>query len=689
MLALLHLALVAALALRLRARVKLLRDFAGLPGALFSLGVALFLVTWFDFALYLACGWGSLQSTLSFVGLVGALAWLWRDPPADATAPAGSTSLTPPRDPALWSVPPAFWFLFALVVSRFAFGVLVDAEGTVWCNFNFVDTAFHLSIAQALLAAPHWPPVDLDMAPFPLKYHFLADFAVAQLARFGLTPLTALRVLNLLSAAALVGALWSACAHWLRLSARWTLLAALLFLFLNPALLNLVHWLALQPPFFDLSRPFDGLFHYPYFNFEFSLNNLIEPQRGLLFSLPVLLLILHATVASGRADDSCARPFLLPAFALVCLLPFAHIVGFAVLALTLAPLLWLHRAAFLPAWPRWLPFFGVGLAQLYYLLAFGPPTHPGFSGWDVAQHLSLGEFSAFPALLRRAVFWFFADGDFLVWGALFAAIAFVARRSPATAPLRAFLHTWRWYFAATLACFVLVNFYRYALAWGDSNKFLLFLHLALALLITVGAATVFTARPDHPTAPPFPPPARGRLAFLSPALWWFFFLLCVTPPAYEFYQWVIASPHAKIILFHKNTRAAAGWLREHTAPDAVVLTGAFADAHWLTALAGRPTLAGIYSDWNPYLQPDRGERIRRIYEDADFSDLAALGIRYVCLSGHERQRYRLSPRWLDLMAHSPALVFHNGDGPQDHFSVYLFDASRLAPRQDHRPSHAH
>lgn len=641
MLALLHLLLVVVLAGRLRPRTALLRDFPGLPGYLLSLGFTLFLVNWADFAVYAICGLGPLYLTLTTLLPGLALLATYRGP-------------VPPPAPAS-PLSPGFVFLFALVVSRFAFGVLVDHEGTVWSNFNFTDTAFHLSIAQAFLAAAHFPPVDLDMAPFPLKYHFLADFAVAHLARLGLTPLAALRILNLLSAAALVGAVWGTFERWLKLSARWTLLAALLFLFLNPALLNLLHWLALRPPFFNPANLFDGLLHYPYFNFEFSLNNLIEPQRGLLFSLPVILLVLHATFAAAPI-----RP--VTAFVLVCLLPFAHIVGFAVLALSLAPVLWTHRAAFLPAWPRWLPFLALGLAQLYYLLAYGPAGNPAFSGWDVAAQLPLPEFAAFPAFTRRLLFWFFASGDFFLWGAVFAALALCTRRHPWSASVRDFVRTWRWYFAATLACFVLINFYRYAFAWGDSNKFVLFLNLGLALFIALGAAQFL----------------RSRFAFLSRGLWWFFFLLCVAPPAYEFHQWVIASPHAKIILFHRNARAAADWLQAHTPRHAVVLTAAFNDTHFVTPLAGRPTRAGIYSDSNPYLQDDRAERIRRVYEDADFTQLAALGVDYVCLSGGERLRYRLSPRWMDLCQSSPALVFHNGDGPQDHFSVYLFEAIRLS-----------
>jgi hypothetical protein len=666
MLALLQLLLIGVLAYQLQGRAELLESFKGLPRYLCSLGLTLFLATWANFLFYVVFGWGGTQQLLSWAALVLPLAWfLFAPNPGTGAVPAASPSAPSSSRGNGW-----FLFLAGFVVIRFATGLIVDRDGNIWTNFNFVDTAFHLSVANAFLAAPHFPPVDLDMAPFPLKYHFLADFQLAHLVRLGLSPLKAIWLMNLISAAAMVGAVWAAFERWLRLPPRWVMLGAFIFLCLNPALLNFIHYLALHPPYFNPDDPFYGIVRFPYFNFEFSLTNLLEPQRGLLFSLPVALLILHGTFGDG--DAAAPGPLAprdqtrtLQSFCLVCLLPLAHVVAFAVLALALAPKLWRHRGWFFARGGWWLPLFAVGLLQLFYLLFYGPAGNPAYSGWDVALSLPLGDFSAFPAFTRRIVFWFFVDGDFLFWGLLFAGLA-LARRpahpggSDQSPPLRNFLRQWQWYFAACGFCFALINVYRYSFTWGDSNKFMLFVNLGLSLVIVLGAAQ-------------WP----GRRQVVARALWWFFLILCVAPPAFEFYREVASAAHGKILMFHRNARAAAAWLRANTEPSSVVLTSAYNDIHFVTALAGRRTLAGIYGDSNPYRRDEQRDEIRRTYEQADFASLRLLQARYVCISGYERLKYKLDPKWTDLMTSGTAVLFHVGGGPDDHDSVYIFDATQL------------
>jgi hypothetical protein len=416
--------------------------------------------------------------------------------------------------------------------------------------------------------------------------------------------------------------------------------------------------------------PFDGVLAFPYFNFEFPLYNLIEPQRGLLFTLPIVLLILHAAFGAGENPPGApapeaARTRTLQAFLLICLLPLSHIVAFAVLALSLIPKLWAHRGWFLTRARWWAPLFVLGLLQLFYLQSYGPPTNTQFSSWDVAAALPLDEFAAFPALIRRALFWFFIDGDFLFWGALFAALALVlrtfsGRAGDTSATLRQFGGRWKWYFAACGFFFLFINVYRYSFAWGDSNKFVLFLNLGLALVITLGAAQWL----------------GGRRRVLSLALWWFFFGLCVAAPAYDYYQWVFVSPHGKILLFVKNERLAAEWLKTVRPRSSIVLTAAYQVYHFVTPLGGLPTPAGIYADSNPYRQDDRDTDIRRIYEQADFSLLTKLHLRYVCISNAERRTYRLNPIWTELMKNEQAVAFHAGP-EQDSYSVFIFDVPQL------------
>jgi len=357
MLAILYLVFIGILAFQLQTRVALLAGFRGLPRYLCSLGLTLFLANWVNFLLYVLLGWGGLYLRLSWVLLLLTVLFLsgfWK----------AANLRPPPRTPAgPWN----FWFLFlaVFVLARFYAGLDVDGGNNVWSVFNFVDTAFHLSVANAFMAAPHFPPMDLDMAPYPLKYHFLADFHLAHLVKLGLPALSSIWIMNQVSALVMVGTLWATFERWLRLPSRWIMLAGLMFLFMNTALVNLIHYLVLRPSFFDAGNPFFGLLRYPYFNFESLLANMLEPQRGLLFSLPIVLLILHATFGArpAGAPDQADRSRTLWAFSLVCLLPLGHIVAFAILVPCLLPALWRQRVWFLGRFHFWLPALAIGCSS--------------------------------------------------------------------------------------------------------------------------------------------------------------------------------------------------------------------------------------------------------------------------------------------------------------------------------------
>ncbi len=661
MLVAVYLVLLGVLAVHLRPRIPLLAALPGFPGYLASLGVTLFLADWINFLAHALAGWSWIYWTLAWATPALALGVLSR---------RSTNSLSKLRNLLRQLASVRTWngcFLFFLgfVLLRFYTGIVIDDDDRVWVNYNFVDTAFHLSVVNAFLEADRFPPMDLDMAGYPLKYHFLADFFVAHLAQMGAPRIGAMWLMNLISASVLVGTIWSVFARWLQLPPRWILLAGLLFLFLNTSLVNLLHFLWLRPPFFNVSDFYYGLFWFPYFNFEAMLTNLFEPQRALLFTMPIALLVLHAIFHPPAPASSPTH--VLPAFIVICLLPLAHIVAFAVLAACMIPTLWLHRTWFLSQWRAWLPFFALGLLQLLYLQSYGPPTHPAYSSWDATTSLPLDEYTIFPRYLRRLVFWFFVNGDFLGWAAFFVGLAFLLRliarshqRDPG-APLLRFLHRWRWYFTICLAIFAVINFYRYSFSWGDSNKFVLFLNLGLALVITLGAARWIGT----------------RLAPLSLAFWWFFTVLCVTPHAYGFYRNILAQSHGKILLFEPNGRAAARWLQSINRPDELVITAPYNLIHFVTPLAGLPTLAGIYADSNPYRQDEREAQIRRIYEQADFALLRELDAAYVCISRNERRKITLHPRWIQFMQDRTAVAFHAGGGPDDYHSVYIFDVRRL------------
>ena len=681
--ALLYLLVLAVLARQLQSRAVLLAPFRhGLPGYLLSFGLTLFLAAWADFALYAIFGWGFLKPWFSWLVVLGPmLAFAYHDWLLPRERPGIAW-----RKLARWNV----WFvlLAAFVLVRFYLNLTVDDEGLIWCNFNFFDTPFHLSVTNAFLQSPRFPPTDLDMPPYPLKYHFLADFHVAHLVRLGLPALKAIWFMNLVSGLVAVGAVWAAFERWFSLPARWTALACLVFFFLNPSLVNLIHYFAYHPPFYHVERPFYGLMGFQYFNFEALLGNYLEPQRGLLFTLPVIFLILQALFgpapvdaaapsgsspsvpasASISASGSDREPRqVLWAFILICLLPFGHIVAFAVMTFAAVPAVWRQRAWLFRHAGWWLPFFLIGMLQLLYLRSYGPATNPAYSGWDADNFIPLQEYANLPGYLRRAVFWFFANGDFLAWGLFFAAsvLLFGGRRGDAASPgsaLRQFLRRWRWYLGVCLGCFALINVYRYSFDWGDSNKFVFFLNLGLVGVIILGAAQ-WLGR-------------RGRV--FSHVFWWFFFLLCILPPSYNFYRRILATDHDMVLLFTPNDLAAADWLKTAAGPKDVVLTSANAQIHFVSSLAGRRVRSGIYGESNPYLAKGLLETIRRVYEEGDLSLLPRLNTRFVCISPTERRNYHLHPRWHELMANGTGVAFHaGGKDAEDGTSVFIFDSQSL------------
>lgn len=656
--ALIQLLLVGALAGRLQHRVVLLESFKGLPRYFCALGLTVFLVVWGEFLLHAVFDWGVAYQVATWSGLGGALVAAWWTRPARS----GSWDEAVTR-PERWNY--CFWGFAIFLVLVFGLALRVDAEGNVWWNFNFSDTAFHLSVANSFLATPGFPPRDLDLWPYPLKYHFLADFEVAHLARLGLSPLTALRGMNVIGAATLAGSLWAVFERWLRLPRPWVLLACCVFLGLNTALINLIHFGLFEPVYFSPAHPLTGVLLYPYFNFEFALGNYFEQQRALVFAFPVLLVAFDAVAARREAEAGGGRGVAW-AVAIACLSPFAHIVGFAMLGAAALPAAWRERRR-LTGWLPWgWPLVVLMLAQLAYLAGYGPPVHADFSGWDARDSLPLGEFAGVPMLPARVIFWFFVDGDFLLPGLLLAAVALAARRwlTGATwCELRRYLGEQRWLLAAGLAALVGVNFYRYSFDWGDSNKFVLFLNLALTPVIVFGVA----AWRD-----------RGwRVA--SGFCWTLLMGLSLWAPGFIFYHDAVRKPPGSELLFQHAGVAAAAWLRAETQPEDVVLTSANNIVHFVTSLAGRPTLAGLYGMSNPYRQDERVATIRKIYAEGELWRLRELGVRYVCLSRNERRRYRIHPIWRELSERGEAVAWHEGE-PGDYDSVFIFDVRKLPVR---------
>ncbi|HEU5078259.1 MAG TPA: hypothetical protein VFT72_03565 [Opitutaceae bacterium] len=654
MLLVLNFALVLCLSWQLAGNGLLLRELIGVPRFLASLALAFFLNAWIGFLVYALIGWGNGYA-ITNLGLLSLLIFYLRrtQGPIDVADKC-------------WLRRPNLWFLAiaALVMVRFATGVYKDDSGGVWSNYNFVDTAFHLSIVRSFLNSQAFPPMSLNVAEYPLKYHFLADFYVAYLYQFGLSALTALRVMNIIGALCMVGTTWAVLERWLRLEGRWIALAFTLFFFLNPAITNVVHYLTFRPAYYNTKNFFEGLLAFPYFNFESTLTNLFEPQRGLVFSFPIILLALNAFFT--KVEDSVIQgQRLVQAMCLVCLMPFAHIVGFAVLAASSFQSIIRFRSVLAK---YWLPILGFTLLcalQLLYIFCFGPPIEKEFGAWDVATAIPLAEFGQVGGPARRVLFWIFANGDYLIWGCVFGAIAIwrvLRKRDTGAAFCQdvSLLKTWWWYFVVVVAAFIFINVYRYSFAWGDSNKFVLFLNLAISLLIVAGLNTMRATR------------WKG----VARTLCLFFAVLCVAPSCYEVYQDLFIRTGGKVLLFHPNGIAAANWFKKNAEKKAIVLTEACSDFNVVASVAGLPTPAGIYADSNPYRQVNREKDIPAIYEHGRLDLLRKLDVRYVYISRNERLRYKLHPLWRHFVENKRVVAFQAGE-PGQLESVVVLDVRKL------------
>ena len=159
MLAAFYLLLVGLLAFFLQTRIALLDSFRGLPRFLAALGLTLFLVAWANFLLFVALGWSPARLWISWAVVLVPLfgfSRIWK-------LQAGQSVDWSDDWHALKSLRQFDgWFLFVAIFvgARFYAGLDLDDEGNVWTAFNFVDTAFHLSVVNAFLTAPGFPPMD-------------------------------------------------------------------------------------------------------------------------------------------------------------------------------------------------------------------------------------------------------------------------------------------------------------------------------------------------------------------------------------------------------------------------------------------------------------------------------------------------------------------------------------------------
>lgn len=611
-----------------------------------SVALANYFAAWLGFCVYLVCGMNVSALALATTMVLGANLWLWRRsatpvPCENAPSLTVSTVLQAIRG-RLWLITFVLLFVFPFLV-----GVSVHENGGLSIHFNFVDTAGHLSIARSFLGAARFPPLDLDIAGKPLNYHFLSDFLLAFISQDGLTPERVLVELNILGAFVTAVVLWESISKWLRPAPSLSIaISCALFCFAIPILPNFLHFAVLAPPSDGTS--WSSRLLYPFFNFEHTLQNLFEPQRSFLFSFPVILLILTGLIDLWSAWRPAKAIELIW---LIALLPFAHATSFLVLGVCGAAVLARHWKDWGRLWPAVALPLVVALAQLAYIKLCCPGFTPQYSGWDVGERLSSQEIAWIPHLFRRAVFWILVDGDFLVTGLIAAGVLLLRRQRPEN---RAYTRS---AFLPLLAIFVsfflLINFYRFSRNWGDSNKFVLFLNLWIAVL--VGHQFSSFAR-DW----------RAKCAAIFVLVW------ILAPHLFN----VVAHLRRDRVLFSGEDALAATWIKGHTEPAEVFVTCTSKPMNLVTALAGRTTLHGIFAYNHPYYEEEIANGIRRLYEYVDWKVLENHPARYILVGPQERAMYRISPVFDDEIG----LVFSSSTASTSPVEIYDLDVLRRALR---------
>lgn len=625
-------------------RLRLLDGFPRLFAYLAGAAIAQAIGAWIAFGWYLAFGLNKATFAATFFTLALLIVILHH---RKAPTVSGSIQTNVPnpglrRSSLKWTDATLGLFLVVLM-PIYWLGLAIKPDGRLLFRFNFIDAAQHLSYSQAFLAKRDFPPLDLNMAGFPLKYHFISDFYLSFLQIGGVDLPMSMIFLNIWSAFLMITVTW---AVFRQLLGRAAWLSLLLFFFTNGAFTNLLHWIFINPPYYSaglIQNPnvawYAKLHHivfFPYFNFEDFFLNLFEPQRAFPFALPIAMLLL---LLMTRLMENFNRRSLIEVSIVLCLMPFTHIAIFIIFCFYFLIVLFRNRAI----WRRWIVplalMSAVPLAQLYYLKWFGPPLSTSYSGWNAQSTLPLQDFAMLPSWLRLPTFWFFVNGEFLFVGLLGVALILLLRRQTKDSLL--FLRRTSGFAFCSIAVFLLINVYKYTINWGDSNKLVLFLNLWCAIYGGLGLVAL-----------------AKRSRFLGAVLIVFFAGIAVVPWLWNNIDRLKFPPSE---LFVADDMVAASWIKSFSPSDALFLVSPQHIDHFVPPLTGRTVLAGIYSDVNPYTSRDRFEDIKRIYEEGDIYLASELGVQFIVVGRREISNFRLH----SMFQKNRGLVFetqHEGKG---------------------------
>lgn len=476
------------------------------------------------------------------------------------------------------------------------------------------DWPQHVGDAAAFVYGNNFPPEHPRMAGVPYAYHYLSSLTGAMFIRFGMTPYDALALHSfVLSAFIALGVL----AFALRLlrDTRAAALAVLLFLLgggfgwvliaqLANENGNILGTIWNQP--WDIGPQKDNRFWWE----NFYLSN-IEPQRSVLYGLPLSLLILTLLFVSVQRGQ--LRTFV-AAGGVVGLMPFSHLGALPALAvvITMTALLFPSgdlRGPLRQWYParKWITFgviaAGLAIPQLI-LQQIGQPAVTG----GVALHFGWLKADFEPA------WWFWLKN--LGWFAPLIVIGLLMPRLFGGVTYRFLL--------AFMPIFILCNVLKLQIDPLDNIKTLLYWHLAVCILSA--AVIAYAWRMDRGPA--------ARVVITAVVATMFFSGLLVNlqqARGLNVHRWESATDLEIVPL-----------VREQTAPHSVFATAPRLD-HPISTLTGRPVIMSYYwwlSTRGFDVKP-RQEALRDIYALAPNVDqvFAEYDVDYVVIGWTEREDY--------------------------------------------------
>lgn len=380
------------------------------------------------------------------------------------------------RNPTRAMVVTIFFYVVTLVlVTRVLDRAIFEAPegGGVFTgvDHNLGDLPFHLSITTSFLYGRNFPPEHPELAGSRLTYPFVVDLVAAMLMAAGASARRAFQLENLLLGWALVGLL-----HRFTLRVSRDRLAAVLapllviasggvgFLWLvrdvDPAGDGLIG--LLRRPTHDYTILPPGPLRWG--NLAVTM---LVPQRSFLLGLPLFLIVATLWWQAVTDEDRVrARRRLLAAGAITGIMPLAHAHAF-----TVAMAIGVALALLFPDFRGWSRSLGlaavVALPQVLLLATGSSMQSREFLGWQVGW--DRGD-------LGFLHFWWLNLGLFIP--ALLAALLWRGRRPVVEGRLL------RFYLPFAL-CFVVPNLVRLSPWIWDNIKFMVWWHVASAVLIAL------------------------------------------------------------------------------------------------------------------------------------------------------------------------------------------------------------